>query len=111
LWKGNAGAHICIAGRSLSMQEPHVCWEAIQNRFVIRLRGSLVFPREMPHLSVYEMAMGLVLVGLVGVEDSIRPEAPQALELLQDAGVTVRMITIDSVASARYGRSTSYMSL
>ena len=55
------------------------------------------------------MAMGLVFIGLVGVEDSIRSEAPQALEVLQDAGVTVRMITVDSVASARYGSSVTIL--
>ncbi len=43
----------------------------------------------------------LVLLGLVGISDPPRPEARAAIEECRSAGVTVRMITGDHVATAR----------
>ncbi|KAI9176036.1 plasma membrane calcium [Blastocladiella emersonii ATCC 22665] len=44
---------------------------------------------------------GLVLLGIVGIEDPVRPGVPEAVEQCQRAGVFVRMVTGDNVATAR----------
>mmetsp|Transcript_5817 Transcript_5817/g.15174 ORF Transcript_5817/g.15174 Transcript_5817/m.15174 type:complete len:1075 (-) Transcript_5817:70-3294(-) len=42
---------------------------------------------------------GLVLVGLVGLQDPIRPEVPSAIRQCQKAGITVRMLTGDNAST------------
>ncbi|ORZ32387.1 hypothetical protein BCR44DRAFT_53905 [Catenaria anguillulae PL171] len=44
---------------------------------------------------------GLVLLGIVGIEDPVRPGVPEAVQQCQRAGVFVRMVTGDNVATAR----------
>lgn len=44
---------------------------------------------------------GLVLLGLVGLEDPLRPEALAAVEECRAAGIRVKMITGDHLATAR----------
>jgi Ca2+ transporting ATPase len=43
---------------------------------------------------------GLVLTGLVGIEDPLRPEVPNAIRDCQRAGILVRMITGDNARTA-----------
>ncbi|KAI8916331.1 hypothetical protein EDD86DRAFT_185335 [Gorgonomyces haynaldii] len=43
----------------------------------------------------------LCLVGLFGIEDPLRPEVPLAVANCQSAGIVVRMVTGDSVPTAR----------
>ncbi|KAJ3326749.1 Calcium-transporting ATPase 10, plasma membrane-type, partial [Kappamyces sp. JEL0680] len=43
----------------------------------------------------------LVLVGIFGILDPLRPEVPDAVQKCQKAGVVVRMVTGDSTATAR----------
>lgn len=43
----------------------------------------------------------LTLIGIVGIEDPVRPEVPNAIAQCQRAGITVRMVTGDNVATAR----------
>ncbi|EGD77771.1 plasma membrane calcium ATPase [Salpingoeca rosetta] len=43
----------------------------------------------------------LVLLGLVGIQDPLRPEVRDAVRACQSAGVTVRMVTGDAAAIAR----------
>ncbi len=42
----------------------------------------------------------IVLIGLVGIRDDVRPEAKEAIELVQQAGVQVVMITGDRLETA-----------
>lgn len=42
----------------------------------------------------------LVLVGIVGIEDPLRPEVPIAIQKCYRAGVDVRMVTGDNIATA-----------
>ncbi|KAJ3104116.1 hypothetical protein HDU96_009057 [Phlyctochytrium bullatum] len=44
---------------------------------------------------------GLVLGGIVGIEDPIRPEVPDAVAACHRAGIVVRMVTGDNLATAR----------
>ena len=44
---------------------------------------------------------GIIIVGLMGIEDPVRPEVPPAVELCQMAGVKVRMVTGDNIMTAR----------
>lgn len=49
---------------------------------------------------------GLVLqnmtwVGLVGIQDPVRPSVPEAVKKCQNAGVTVRMVTGDNIVTAK----------
>lgn len=46
-------------------------------------------------------AKNLVLVGLFGILDPLRPEVPQAVAQCKEAGIVVRMVTGDSTATAR----------
>ncbi|KAK8747723.1 hypothetical protein OTU49_016556, partial [Cherax quadricarinatus] len=43
----------------------------------------------------------LTLLGILGVEDPVREEVPDAIRLCERAGVTVRMVTGDNVNTAR----------
>ncbi|XP_059490443.1 plasma membrane calcium-transporting ATPase 3-like isoform X2 [Neocloeon triangulifer] len=40
-------------------------------------------------------------LGIVGIEDPVRPEVPDAIRLCQSAGITVRMVTGDNINTAR----------
>lgn len=44
---------------------------------------------------------GLTLLGIVGIEDPLRPGVSEAVEQCQKAGVVVRMVTGDNVETAR----------
>ncbi|KAI3382101.1 hypothetical protein SNEBB_009653 [Seison nebaliae] len=43
----------------------------------------------------------LTLIAIVGIEDPVRPEVPDAIRKCQEAGVTVRMVTGDNLTTAR----------
>eukprot|EP01095_Lingulamoeba_sp_RSL-Kostka_P012906 TRINITY_DN5214_c2_g1_i1.p1 TRINITY_DN5214_c2_g1~~TRINITY_DN5214_c2_g1_i1.p1 ORF type:complete len:991 (-),score=438.81 TRINITY_DN5214_c2_g1_i1:99-3038(-) len=43
----------------------------------------------------------LTLVALVGIEDPIRPEVPEAVARCKKAGITVRMVTGDNILTAK----------
>ncbi|KAJ3124464.1 hypothetical protein HK098_001138 [Nowakowskiella sp. JEL0407] len=43
----------------------------------------------------------LILFGIVGIQDPLRPEVPDAVKDCQSAGVVVRMVTGDNLATAR----------
>ncbi|KAK4470598.1 hypothetical protein MN116_006138 [Schistosoma mekongi] len=43
----------------------------------------------------------LTCIGVVGIEDPVRPEVPAAIRKCQRAGITVRMVTGDNVNTAR----------
>ncbi len=42
----------------------------------------------------------LVIIGLVGIRDDVRPEAKEAIEEVQNAGIQVVMITGDRLETA-----------
>ncbi|XP_042264146.1 plasma membrane calcium-transporting ATPase 1-like isoform X1 [Thunnus maccoyii] len=44
---------------------------------------------------------GLTCIAVVGIEDPVRPEVPEAIRKCQRAGVTVRMVTGDNIITAR----------
>ncbi len=48
-----------------------------------------------------EAEQGLVLLGVVGIEDPVRPEAREAIQLCHSAGIHTIMITGDQIATAR----------
>uniref|UniRef100_A0A8C5LS51 Calcium-transporting ATPase n=1 Tax=Leptobrachium leishanense TaxID=445787 RepID=A0A8C5LS51_9ANUR len=43
----------------------------------------------------------LTCIAVVGIEDPVRPEVPEAIQLCQRAGITVRMVTGDNINTAR----------
>uniref|UniRef100_A0A0K0ED38 Calcium-transporting ATPase n=1 Tax=Strongyloides stercoralis TaxID=6248 RepID=A0A0K0ED38_STRER len=43
----------------------------------------------------------LTLIGIVGIQDPVRPEVPDAIVKCQNSGITVRMVTGDNIATAR----------
>ncbi|XP_034541596.1 plasma membrane calcium-transporting ATPase 1-like isoform X2 [Notolabrus celidotus] len=44
---------------------------------------------------------GLTCISVVGIEDPVRPEVPDAIRKCQRAGITVRMVTGDNINTAR----------
>ncbi|CAK6949845.1 plasma membrane calcium-transporting ATPase 1-like [Scomber scombrus] len=44
---------------------------------------------------------GLTCIAVVGIEDPVRPEVPDAIKKCQRAGITVRMVTGDNINTAR----------
>ncbi|KAF7637879.1 Calcium-transporting ATPase [Meloidogyne graminicola] len=44
---------------------------------------------------------GLTLIAILGIQDPVRPEVPEAIAKCQRAGITVRMVTGDNVNTAR----------
>ena len=43
----------------------------------------------------------MTCVCVVGIEDPVRPEVPEAIKKCQRAGITVRMVTGDNINTAR----------
>ncbi|XP_030428473.1 plasma membrane calcium-transporting ATPase 1-like [Gopherus evgoodei] len=48
-----------------------------------------------------DIIMELTCIAVVGIEDPLRPEVPDAITKCQNAGITVRMITGDNINTAR----------
>jgi magnesium-transporting ATPase (P-type) len=44
---------------------------------------------------------GFTLLAILGIEDTVRSEVPSAVASIQEAGVTVRMVTGDNVDTAK----------
>uniref|UniRef100_A0AAR2JV35 Calcium-transporting ATPase n=1 Tax=Pygocentrus nattereri TaxID=42514 RepID=A0AAR2JV35_PYGNA len=68
---------ICIAYRDLS-GEPEPDWD-----------------------NEAEIVTDLTCITVVGIEDPVRPEVPEAIRKCQRAGITVRMVTGDNINTAR----------
>lgn len=43
----------------------------------------------------------LTAIAIVGIQDPVRPEVPDAINRCQQAGITVRMVTGDNINTAR----------
>jgi len=43
----------------------------------------------------------LIMIAITGIEDPVRPEVPRAIQLCRKAGIDVRMVTGDNIATAR----------
>jgi len=54
-------------------------------------------PEEFP-----EFWQGFAWVSLCGIKDPVRPEVPEAVRRVQEAGVVVRMVTGDHIETAKY---------
>ncbi|XP_062238676.1 plasma membrane calcium-transporting ATPase 1 isoform X3 [Platichthys flesus] len=48
-----------------------------------------------------DILSGLTCLCVVGIEDPVRPEVPDAIRKCQRAGITVRMVTGDNISTAR----------
>ncbi|XP_064155786.1 plasma membrane calcium-transporting ATPase 3 isoform X1 [Anguilla rostrata] len=48
-----------------------------------------------------EIVSDLICITVVGIEDPVRPEVPEAIRKCQRAGITVRMVTGDNINTAR----------
>ncbi|XP_058619349.1 plasma membrane calcium-transporting ATPase 3b isoform X3 [Onychostoma macrolepis] len=48
-----------------------------------------------------EIVTDLTCISVVGIEDPVRPEVPEAIRKCQRAGITVRMVTGDNINTAR----------
>ncbi|CAH7329196.1 plasma membrane calcium-transporting ATPase 1 isoform X2 [Phodopus roborovskii] len=48
-----------------------------------------------------DVVTGLTCIAVVGIEDPVRPEVPEAIKKCQRAGITVRMVTGDNINTAR----------
>ncbi|KAI4823302.1 hypothetical protein KUCAC02_011895, partial [Chaenocephalus aceratus] len=48
-----------------------------------------------------EIVTELTCITVVGIEDPVRPEVPEAIRKCQRAGITVRMVTGDNISTAR----------
>ncbi|XP_030639396.1 plasma membrane calcium-transporting ATPase 3a isoform X2 [Chanos chanos] len=68
---------ICIAYRDLPA-EPHPDWD-----------------------NEADIITNLTCITVVGIEDPVRPEVPEAIRKCQRAGITVRMVTGDNINTAR----------
>jgi magnesium-transporting ATPase (P-type) len=55
---------------------------------------------DLSNVEADDIAKDLVFIGLVGIEDAIRPEVPGAVARCHTAGITVRMCTGDNIYTA-----------
>ncbi|KAF2363503.1 P-type ATPase [Trinorchestia longiramus] len=96
-----SGSIPCSATSKTSSLSPEVSVKSESNsgisakRFKLEDSGGLDFDDEDSIVS------GLTLLAIVGVEDPVRPEVPSAISQCRSAGVTVRMVTGDNLATAR----------
>ncbi|KAM5182452.1 plasma membrane calcium-transporting ATPase 4-like isoform 2-T3 [Mantella aurantiaca] len=49
----------------------------------------------------FDILSNLICIAVVGIEDPVRPEVPEAIQKCQRAGITVRMVTGDNINTAR----------
>ncbi|RKO97260.1 hypothetical protein CXG81DRAFT_11701, partial [Caulochytrium protostelioides] len=66
-----------------------------------RLAPEDVPQNEGDHLPSALSAQQLVLLGIFAIEDPVRPEVPGAVKTCQNAGIIVRMVTGDNLATAK----------
>jgi Ca2+-transporting ATPase len=52
-------------------------------------------------VSFASLLRGLIFLGVVGIQDPVRPGVPEAVRKAQHAGVTVRMVTGDNITTAK----------
>lgn len=52
--------------------------------------------------AIEEVETDLVLLGLIGIKDPVRPEVPRAVASCNSAGIRVRMCTGDNIRTARH---------
>ncbi|XP_074082665.1 plasma membrane calcium-transporting ATPase 1 isoform X2 [Macrotis lagotis] len=69
---------ICLAFRDFPAGEPEPDWD-----------------------NENDIVTGLTCIAVVGIEDPVRPEVPDAIRKCQRAGITVRMVTGDNINTAR----------
>lgn len=69
---------ICLAFRDFPAGEPEPDWD-----------------------NENDIVTGLTCIAVVGIEDPVRPEVPDAIKKCQKAGITVRMVTGDNINTAR----------
>ncbi|KAJ6438476.1 plasma membrane calcium-transporting ATPase 2 [Purpureocillium lavendulum] len=60
-----------------------------------------VSSRDSQHVEFASLLRDLVFLGVVGIQDPVRPGVPEAVKKAQHAGVVVRMVTGDNVVTAR----------
>ena len=48
-----------------------------------------------------EVREGMTAIAVIGIQDPVRPEVPEAIAKCQRAGITVRMVTGDNINTAR----------
>lgn len=53
------------------------------------------------HVEFASLLKDLVFLGVVGIQDPVRPGVPEAVRKAQHAGVTVRMVTGDNIVTAQ----------
>ncbi|CAL8074335.1 unnamed protein product [Calicophoron daubneyi] len=63
--------------------------------------NDMVVPHEPDWDDEEHLLTGLTCLGIVGIEDPVRPEVPGAIRQCQMAGIDVRMVTGDNVNTAR----------
>ena len=49
----------------------------------------------------HSITSNMTLMAILGIEDPVRPEVPEAIRMCQQAGITVRMVTGDNINTAR----------
>ena len=48
-----------------------------------------------------QLETDLILIGIVGIKDPVRPEVPKAIQKCKESGIVVRMVTGDNVFTAK----------
>jgi Ca2+-transporting ATPase len=80
-------------------------YEAIERMARNALRTVALAHRELKNITGKEDAddleNNLVLQGIVGIKDPLRPDVIEAVRLCQDAGIFVRMVTGDNIETAK----------
>eukprot|EP01137_Pigoraptor_chileana_P011737 Opistho-2@63129 len=87
---------------AISAEARAACEQQIETMATQALRTICLAYVDLKPRADYESmpAEGLIITGIVGIQDPVRPEVPDAVRRCQKAGIKVRMVTGDNITTA-----------
>jgi len=96
------GTAVSIDGDTRDMLTNHInTWASQGLRTLTLSYREIPASEEIPDDGECPFEHDLILIGIVGIQDPLRPEVPNSIMMCQRAGITVRMLTGDNILTAK----------